>query len=621
MANIRKTFNFREGVKVDDSVLVVAGERVGIGTTVPAQVLDVRGRVTITGDIDYSNSTTTGISTFAEVRLGTGVTISSLSGVITATSYYGDGSTLSNLPTSQWVDMDVGLGFTSIYNRGNVGVGTTDPRHTFQVGSNPDDSGKKGVGINSETGNIKSSGIITATTFVGSLTGNSSGNVTASYLNVTGVSTFSDDVNISEHAGIGSITVTGVSTFTGQIDGNGGADISGGETTLSSATVSDLTSGRVVVAGTSGSLDDSSNLTFDGTNKLAVTGGLTVSAGATFTSLLNSTDLLTSTVGSFGSNGSSAVGIGTTNPIAQLQILSEKDTSNDGLSRIVLGRGKALAGNNGAIAFGNTSVSFPYSGGTSLDILNYGQGNVNFYLEAGSTGVSTGDFHWHRRGNFSRLMSLTYSGSLGIGITQPVNTLHVVGTSTVTNKAYFGGDVEFGDNDISKIGSITANSITVPTVDATLTGNVNSASGISTFNSIEVNSDVDLLGTVGIGTTATDDFQLRINDTASKLFTVSDTGTVGIKTDVFTTNGINCVDGGAIFGGVGVGTINTVKAIVDFSNAGTLGITTTNRFMLPPKVTTTERNAIAAVVAGAIVYNTTSNMLQCYNGTVWQDLF
>ncbi len=621
MANIRKTFNFREGVKVDDSVLVVAGERVGIGTTVPAQVLDVRGRVTITGDIDYSNSTTTGISTFAEVRLGTGVTISSLSGVITATSYYGDGSTLSNLPTSQWVDMDVGLGFTSIYNRGNVGVGTTDPRHTFQVGSNPDDSGKKGVGINSETGNIKSSGIITATSFVGSLTGNSSGNVTATTLSVTGVSTFSDKVNVTKHAGIGSITVTGVSTFVGQIDGNGGADISGGETTLSSATVSDLTSGRVVVAGTSGSLDDSSNLTFDGTNKLAVTGGLTVSAGATFNSLLNSTDLLTSTVGSFGSNGSSAVGIGTTNPIAQLQILSEKDSSNDGLSRIVLGRGKALAGNNGAIAFGNTSVSFPYSGGTSLDILNYGQGNVNFYLEAGSTGVSTGDFHWHRRGNFSRLMSLTYSGSLGIGITQPVNTLHVVGTSTVTNKAYFGGDVEFGDNDISRIGSITADSLTVSSLSATLTGNVNATSGVSTFTNVEVNNDVDLLGVVGIGTTATDDFPLRINGTANKLFTVSDTGVVGIKTDVFTTNGINCVDGSAIFAGVGVGTINTTKAAVDFSNAGTLGITTTNRFMLPPKVTTTERNAIAAVVAGAIVYNTTSNMLQCYNGTVWQDLF
>ena len=37
------------------------------------------------------------------------------------------------------------------------------------------------------------------------------------------------------------ISVTGVSTFTGQIDGNGGANISGAETVLSSATVSDLT--------------------------------------------------------------------------------------------------------------------------------------------------------------------------------------------------------------------------------------------------------------------------------------------------------------------------------------------------------------------------------------------
>ena len=32
--------------------------------------------------------------------------------------------------------MDVGLGFTSIYNEGNVGVGTTDPRFTFQIGPN-----------------------------------------------------------------------------------------------------------------------------------------------------------------------------------------------------------------------------------------------------------------------------------------------------------------------------------------------------------------------------------------------------------------------------------------------------------------------------------------------------
>ena len=93
---------------------------------------------------------------------------------------------------------------------------------------------------------------------------------------------------------LGGIAVTGVSTFTGQIDGNGGADISGGETTLSSATVSDLTSGRVVLAGTSGALEDSGNLTFNGslltvtgdvtvTDSIAVTKDAVVSAGLTVT--------------------------------------------------------------------------------------------------------------------------------------------------------------------------------------------------------------------------------------------------------------------------------------------------------------------------------------------------
>jgi len=46
----------------------------------------------------------------------------------------------------------------------------------------------------------------------------------------------------------------------------GGLSVTGGETTLSSATVSDLTSGRVVLAGGSGALQDSGNLLFNGTD-------------------------------------------------------------------------------------------------------------------------------------------------------------------------------------------------------------------------------------------------------------------------------------------------------------------------------------------------------------------
>ena len=112
-------------------------------------------------------------------------------------------------------------------------------------------------------------------------------NIQVSDLNVTGVSTLG-------LANATTLSVSGVSTFNGAIDANGGANISGGETILSSATVSDLTSGRVVLAGVAGALEDSLNLTFNGslltvtgdvtvTDSIAVTNDAVVSAGLTVT--------------------------------------------------------------------------------------------------------------------------------------------------------------------------------------------------------------------------------------------------------------------------------------------------------------------------------------------------
>jgi len=88
----------------------------------------------------------------------------------------------------------------------------------------------------------------------------------------------------------GALTVNGLASLDGGIDVDGAftvADTSGnvattgtlssGAATLSSAQVSDLTSGRVVLAGTSGELEDSGNLTFDGST-LAVTGAITTSS-------------------------------------------------------------------------------------------------------------------------------------------------------------------------------------------------------------------------------------------------------------------------------------------------------------------------------------------------------
>ena len=47
----------------------------------------------------------------------------------------------------------------------------------------------------------------------------------------------------------------------------------------------------------------------------------------------------------------------------------------------------------------------------------------------------------------------------------------------------------------------------------------------------------------------------------------------------------------------------------------------TTQGFLPPRMTTTERDAISTPAAGLMVYNTTTNKAQCYNGTAWQDLF
>ena len=182
MANFNKSFNFRGGFQVDESTFIVRGGSVGIGSTLPKSRLDVDGTITANG-LDISSLAPVGIESARIEFLDAGLIhagVASISaGIITATSpagivtYYGDARFLQGLPTSQWVDIDVGLGYTSIYAAGNVGVDTTDPRYAFQVGGTPFATtegpplpAQDGVGI--EDGNIYASGIVsTRGEFVG----------------------------------------------------------------------------------------------------------------------------------------------------------------------------------------------------------------------------------------------------------------------------------------------------------------------------------------------------------------------------------------------------------------------------------------------------------------------
>jgi len=48
-----------------------------------------------------------------------------------------------------------------------------------------------------------------------------------------------------------------------------------------------------------------------------------------------------------------------------------------------------------------------------------------------------------------------------------------------------------------------------------------------------------------------------------------------------------------------------------------LDVTSTTKGLLPPRMTTTQRNAIPMPAAGLVIYNTESMGFECYNGTAW----
>ena len=241
MANIKKSFNFRNGVQVDDDNLKVSATGlVGIGTTVPTEALDVRGNLVVSG-VSSAVTAQAGVMTVTTLNpteiIGAGVSI--VSGIVTASSgiitFYGDARFLQGMPTSQWEDTNTGLGVSSIYNTGGtVGIATTTPVFARQVGNDPN-SGQSGVGIGS-FGDIKVSGVITATTFSGNLSGDVTGNVTGTVTgNInSGVGTITDinatNINVSglsTFAGITSVTgpvfhstqqiISGMSTFSGGV--------------------------------------------------------------------------------------------------------------------------------------------------------------------------------------------------------------------------------------------------------------------------------------------------------------------------------------------------------------------------------------------------------------------
>ena len=614
MTNYNKSFNFQNGVQVDtDNFVVNSSGLVGIGTSIPGAFLDVRGASSLTGDVTVSGLVTTtqltvtGVSTFiGGVGIGTtnitGPAFANNStvlnaGIITAKSFYGDGSNLTgivgfatagfNIVTPESGSANQGISTTS-----KVGIGTTLAINKYDIVIGQDPASSQGISFDGSGGNVRASGIITATAgFVGvgslittlNASNISSGTINNDYLPVLDNDRLPTAIDIGATGTFNSETITGA-----------GISITG-IATAGSGFVGNLTGNVVGIATTA------RDLTSDAT--------------VTITSIDSAT-----IVGSSSSIGGS-IGVGTDSASADIQVRKNGAadllvTSDTGAAIIGVGRSNTLTGNTGQLRYGNATGSFTYSHASALDILNYPDGtatsNMNFHLDAGNVGVNTGSFYWHK--TTTPIMALTYDGKLGIGITIPEQTLHVSGASTITGNAWVGNNLNVGNN-LTVDGSLNSNVTGDLTGDVTgfLIGNVNAASGISTFTKIKTS------GSLGVGLAATT-HSFEVNPSEENRFVISGNGNVGIGTTiVYDLVGLSVKTQGA-FSQLSVGSTD-ISGSVDFSKAGgeleNEAANITKRFMVPPKVTTTERGNLTGLVSGAMVYDTTLNKLVLYQGASW----
>ena len=678
MANYIKSFNFRNGVQVDnDNFIVNAVGRVGIGTTVPEKLLDVRGNAKVVGHITATDASVSGIVTVGSI------TINGSTGIISATTFSGSAGNFGDQAVVAISTDGFIAGATGLTTTSNLGIGTDSTAFELQVGGDPT---VLGFGVTSgnvtASGNLKISGIstlgvttvtdftaqqlnvsgvstittlkvgtditaeagiITATTFDGNLTGDVTGNVTGN-LNSSGVSTITTlkiGTGITAEAGI--ITAT---TFDGNLTGNLTGDVTGNVNgDLNSSGVSTITTLKVGTgitaeagiitattfdgnAGTATSLSNSRDFNITGdlqTNVVSFDGTDNVSLASTLSNSLsvNTTGIITAAtiVGSACSFNS--IGIQTSAPSADLQIRKATDNatleviSDTGKASISIGNSVGTGNSSASINYGSTSGFGNFSTSQSLDIINRDIGYINYFLSSNASDDSS--FVWHK-GSTNQLMTLTNDGNLGIGITNPEHLLSVQGISTFTGNAHFGGNVTIA-------GSVTIDSITASvTGDVTgdVSGNVNTTTGISTFKNVKIT------GRIGIGTTSDTD-KISVNDIGVNRFMVDDVGKVGVRTDSINTDMELDVNGDIqARHGLVVGVTTEPKCAIDMSSVVDVVADGTSRatiaYMIPPKVTTAQRNSLTNVSGvgtetGATIYNIDTNKLQVYNGSTWNDCF
>jgi hypothetical protein len=332
----------------------------------------------------------------------------------------------------------------------------------------------------------------------------------------------------------------------------------------------------------------------------------------------NGTTIAQDNANLFWDDTNNRLGIGTATPLFKLQV----ETNVNGADGIW-----ARNLNTGSLAYGTVAANSAV-GGLSLRAHSAAHGAwPNTSMLASDSGFLNGLVLFQNGANpiafwtnSNQRMRIFSNGNIGIGTTTDAGfKLDVNGTARLQNQ-------------LTTTGSITAASAIARGVymNQTLVAAANS----------DVLVGLDIAPTFTLGAfTGVSRFPLRIRNagnTASVFAVSSDgvvrwgnsiesgntTGQLSWDTDLVFINGalnLGFRTGGTdrmrIFntGNVGIGTTTDVAS-------SKLTVQSTTQGFLPPRMTTTQKNAIATPAAGLMVYDTTLNLISVYNGTMWISL-
>jgi hypothetical protein len=202
--------------------------------------------------------------------------------------------------------------------------------------------------------------------------------------------------------------------------------------------------------------------------------------------------------------------------------------------------------------------------------------------------LAMNDLYWQRQGE----NKLFYNkGNVGIGIENPVHPLDVY-TTTSTRVARLRQTADISANVYIENNSATSNA----------------AAGFRMFNNSGLNAQI-LLGSSVYSTAAhillihalTGEMLVGSNSSSFSIFTGGAPSLGQVKVRVASTGNM----------AIGSNPTPNTSAILDLQS--------TTKAFLPPRMTTTEKNAIASPVAGMVVYDTTLNKL-CVYTTGWETI-